>query len=162
VVAGAGREEDTHMPDAATVWMVQLDRSPDDVEGTLTLEDAALRFVPSDEGSSREIDLTDVSRVKRIWGSPILMVHSVEDGQRHVTAFYFSKPPPLHPPTPASDEPPPTLMGPFNRNRPPSKRKQRRTNAGYLANASTSMGDDVRTWAKETRAAVAAARAEKA
>jgi hypothetical protein len=162
VVAGAGREEDTDMPEATTVWMVQLDRSPDDVEGTLSLEHAAIRFVPSEAGSPREIDLTDVSRVKRIWGSPVMMVHSVEDGQRHVTAFYFSKPPPLHPPAEKSDEPPPTLMGPFNRNRPPSKRKQRRSNAGYLANASTSVGDDVRAWAKETRAAVAAARTENA
>ena len=110
------------MPDPTTVWMVELDRSPDDIEGTLTLEARSMRFSSGEGGASREIDLTDISRVKRIWGSPVLMVHSVEDGERHVTAFYFSKPPPLHPPTEKSDEPPPTLMGPFNRNRPPSKR----------------------------------------
>jgi hypothetical protein len=146
------------MPDPTTVWMVQLDRSPDDVEGTLTLETRSMRFAPGEGGAAREIGLTDISRVKRVWGSPVLIVHSVEEGERHVTAFYFSKPPPLHPPEGSSDEPPPTLMGPFNRNRPPSKRKQRRTNAGYLAKASTAVGDDVRTWAKEARAAIAAAR----
>ena len=146
------------MPDATTVWMVQLDRSPDDVEGTLELQEAAIRFVPAEGGSPREIALTEISRVKRIWGSPVLMVHSVEGGQRHVTAFYFSKPPPLHPPKEHDDEAPPTLIGPFNRNRPPSRRKQRRANAGYLANASNAVGDDVRVWTKEVRAAVAAAR----
>ena len=160
MVARFGREEDTRVPEATTVWMVQLDRSPDDVEGTLTLAETAIRFTPATEGPPTEIRLTDVARVKRIWGSPVLMVHSVEDRQRHVTAFYFSKPPPLHPPTEQSEEPP-TVIGPFNRNRPPSRRKQRRSNAGYLANALNAVGDDVRVWAKETRAAVAAARGAK-
>jgi hypothetical protein len=50
------------------------------------------------------------------------------------------------------------LIGPFNRNRAPSKRKQRRRNAGYLANAVNIVGDDLEVWVKETRAAVAAAR----
>jgi len=143
------------MPEPTRVWMVQLDRSPDDVEGTLTLEDEALRFDSPSLGI-RTISLTAVERVKRIWGSPVLLVRSVEDGDKRVTAFYFSKPPPLHPDQAASDEPPPTLI--FNRNRAPSKRKQRRRNAGYLANASNFLGDDLEVWVKETRAAVAAAR----
>jgi hypothetical protein len=142
--------------------MVELDRSPDDVEGTLTLEDRAVRFAPSDGTSAREIDLTDIHRVKRVWGSPILMVHSVEDGARHVAAFYFSKPPPLHPNALDPGEPPPTLMGPFNRDRPPSRRKQRRSNAGYLASTSNLVIEELRAWAKETRAAVTAARADEA
>jgi hypothetical protein len=150
------------MPDAATVWMVQLDRSPDDVEGTLALDAGSIRFAATEGAVAREIALTDINRVKRIWGSPVLMVHSVEDGERHVTAFYFSKPPPLHPAARDTDDAPPTLMGPFSRNRPASKRKQRRQNAGYLAGASNAISDDVRVWAKETRAAVAAARGAKA
>ena len=51
-------------------------------------------------------------------------------------------------------------MGPFNRNRPPSRRKQRRRNAGYLANASNVVDIDLQAWVKETRAAVAAARSK--
>jgi hypothetical protein len=149
------------MPDPARVWMVQLDRSPEDIEGTLTLEGSAVRFASTD-GVTREIGLTDINRVKRIWGSPVLMVHSVEEGTKHVTAFYFSKPPPLHPPKPTADAAPPTLMGPFNRDKPPSKRKHRRNNAGHLATASGVLGDDVRVWAKATRAAIAAARTERA
>jgi hypothetical protein len=145
------------MPEPTKVWMVQLDRSSDDVEGTLTLEEQALRFDSPSLGI-RSISLTEVERVKRIWGSPVLLVRSVEDGDKRVTAFYFSKPPPLHPDQGDSDAAPPTLMGPFNRNKPPSKRKQRRRNAGYLANASNILGDSLEVWVKETRAAVAAAR----
>ena len=115
--------------------MVQLDRSPDDIEGTLSLEGTTLRFDSPSVGI-RTIALETVQRVKRIWGSPVLLVHWLEDGVRRVTAFYFSKPPPLHPEEPTPGAAPPTLMGPFNRNRPPSRRKQRRRNAGYLANAS--------------------------
>lgn len=143
------------MPEPTKVWMVQLDRSADDVEGTLTLEEQSLRFDSPSLGI-RTISLAAVERVKRIWGSPVLLVRSVEDGDKRVTAFYFSKPPPLHPEQASSDEPPPTLI--FNRNRAPSKRKQRRQNAGYLANASNFLGDDLDAWVKETRAAVAAAR----
>ena len=145
------------MPEPTKVWMVQLDRSPDDIEGTLTLEDQALRFDSPSLGI-RSIELTAVERVKRIWGSPVLLVRSFEEGDKRVTAFYFSKPPPLHPDAGPADAAP-TLMGPFNRNRPPSKRKQRRNNAGYLANASNIVGDSLEVWVKETRAAVAAARA---
>jgi len=145
------------MPEPTKVWMVQLDRSPDDVEGTLSLENQTLRFDSPSLGI-RSISLTKVERVKRIWGSPVLIVRSVENGDKRVTAFYFSKPPPLHPEEPAPDAPPPALIGPFNRNKAPSKRKQRRRNAGYLANASNIVGDSLEVWVKETRAAVAAAR----
>ncbi|MDP9184527.1 MAG: hypothetical protein M3O29_02535 [Actinomycetota bacterium] len=150
------------MPEATTVWMVELDRSPDDIEGTLTLEERSMRFAPAQGETAREIELIHIHRVKRIWGSPVLMVHSLEEGTRRVTAFYFSKPPPLHPAVGERDEPPPTLLGPFNRNRPPSKRKQRRSNASYLASASGALGEDVRTWVKEARAAIAAVRSASA
>jgi hypothetical protein len=137
------------MPEATTVWMVELDRSPDDVEGTLTLEERSMRFAPAHGETVREIELIHIHRVKRIWGSPVLMVHSLEEGARRVTAFYFSKPPPLHPAVGERDE-------------PPSKRKQRRSNASYLATASGALGEDVRTWVKEARAAIAAVRSASA
>ena len=126
------------MPEPTRVWMVQLDRSPDDIEGTLSLEGTTLRFDSPSVGI-RTIALETV---------------------RRVTAFYFSKPPPLHPEEPTPGVAPPTLMGPFNRNRPASRRKQRRRNAGYLANASNLVDIDLRAWVKETRAAVAAARSK--
>jgi len=99
-----------------------------------------------------------VTKVKRIIGSPVLLVHTTEEGQQRHTAFYFRKPPPLKPPEATLDEPP-TLIGPFNKgSKPPSKRKQRRANASYLATASSSAGEEVRDWMRATRAAVAAAK----
>jgi hypothetical protein len=124
----------------------------------LSLGQQAVRFVPTEGAGAREIALTDIHRVRRIWGSPVLIVHSFEAGARHDTAFYFTKPPPLHPSTQAIEEAPPTLIGPFNRNRPASRRKQRRNNAGYLANAAGLAGDEVKAWTKDLRAAIAAIR----
>ena len=144
------------MLEPARVWMVQLELSTDDVEGTLELTDEALRFTSKDE-QTRTIALTDVTKVRRIFGSPVLMVHATEDGVRRHVAFYFRKPPPLKPPPTPVDEPP-TLIGPFNRSRPPSKRKQRRANASYLTTASTDAGEQVRDWMLATRSAIAAAK----
>ena len=143
------------MPEPTTVWMVQLELSPDDVEGTLVLDDDALRFTAADGGRTRTIGLVDIRKVKRIFGSPVLLVHSQEGSAKRATAFYFSQPPPLHPESNPVE--PPTLMGPFNRSRAPSKRKQHRTNAGYLASASSSVGDELREWVRATKAAIAVA-----
>jgi hypothetical protein len=144
------------MPAPVTVWMVQLELSTDDIEGTLALDEEALRFTSWDE-QLRTISLTDVTKVKRIFGSPVLLVHSTEAGQQRHTAFYFRKPPPLQPPQATIDDAP-TLIGPFNRGKPTSKRRQRRSNATYLASASTTASDQVREWMRETRRAVAAAK----
>ena len=146
------------MPEPLVVWMVELERSPDDIEGTLTLEERALRFERDDGGGGRTIDLTTVTKVKRVVGSPVLLVHSLEEGVKRATAFYLSKPPPLAPAAPPLDEPPPTLLFGNRGAKPPSRRKQRRANASYLANASTELGPIAKEWMLEIRAAVAAAR----
>jgi hypothetical protein len=148
------QDRDVLEPTAA--WMVQLELSTDDVEGTLALEEEALRFTTWDE-QTRTIPLADVTKVKRIFGSPVLLVHSTEGGRQRHTAFYFRKPPPLQPPEPSIDDAP-SLIGPFNRTKPTSKRRQRRANASYLATASTSASEQVRDWLLETRKAVAAAK----
>jgi hypothetical protein len=136
--------------------MVQLELSTEDIEGTLALDDEALRFTSWDE-QRRTIALANVTKVKRILGSPVLLVHTTEDGRVRHTAFYFRKPPPLKPPEATIDDAP-TLIGPFNRSKPPSKRRQRRANASYLASASTSASEEVRDWLLATRRAVAAAK----
>jgi hypothetical protein len=145
------------MPEPLVVWMVELERSPDDIEGTLTLEERTLRF-ERDGGGDRTIDLTDVTKVKRVMGSPVLLVHTLEGGVKRATAFYLSKPPPLAPAAPPPDEPPPTLLFGNRGAKPASRRKQRRANASYLANASTELGPIAKEWMLEIRAAVAAAR----
>lgn len=143
------------MPEPMIVWMVELDLSPDDVEGILTLDEGALRFDRPDAGGGRTIELTNVTKVKRVVGSPLFLVHSLEDEVRRATAFYLSKPPPLHPST--RDEPPPTVM--LGRGgRVPSNRKQRRSNATYLTSASGALGPTAKEWVREIRAAIESAR----
>jgi hypothetical protein len=146
------------MPEPMVVWMVELERSPDDIEGTLTLEERTLRFERDDGAGGRTIDLTHVTKVKRVVGSPVFLVHTLEEGVKRATAFYLSKPPPLAPAGPQPGEAPPTLIFGNRGPKPASKRKQRRANASYLANASTELGPTAKAWMLEIRAAVAAAR----
>ena len=145
------------MPEPMIVWMVELELSSDDVEGTLTLQQRVLRFERADDAGTRTIDLTTVTKVKRVIGSPLFLVHSLEDGMKRATAFYLSKPPPLAPPAPDPSAPPPTLLFDNRGSKPPSKRKQRRANASYLASTSTELGPTAREWVREIRAAIAAA-----
>jgi hypothetical protein len=155
VVDDGMRRQDRNVLEPVVVWMVQLEVSTDDIEGTLELGEDALRFA-GDDGRTRTIPLADVTKVKKIIGSPVLMVHSTEDGSQRHTAFYFRKPPPLKPDDQDISDPPTLMFG--KGSKPPSKRKQRRANASYLATASTSAGEEVRTWWKATRAAVDAAK----
>jgi hypothetical protein len=147
------------MPEPMIVWMVELERSPNDIEGTLTLDERSLRFAPTDSGDDRTIELTHVTKVKRVVGSPVLLIHSLEEGVKRSTAFYLSKPPPLAPAAPVPSEAPPTLLFGNRGAKPASKRKQRRANASYLASASTELGPTAKEWMLEIRAAAAAARA---
>jgi hypothetical protein len=140
--------------------MVQLDRSPEDAEGLLVLHETALVFRDAGTEHTRTIGLTDIQRIKRVMGSPVLMVHSVEGGSKRVTAFYFTKPPALHPEQPTPEQPPPTLIGPFSRGKTPSRRKQRRKNASYLSVASGAVTEDLKTWVREIRSAVGRAQGE--
>ncbi len=146
------------MPEPMIVWMVELERSPNDIEGMLTLDERTLRFDRTDDGGGRTIDLTQVTKVKRVVGSPVFLVHTLEEGVKRATAFYLSKPPPLAPAAPLPSEAPPTLIFGNRGAKPASKRKQRRANASYLANASTELGPTAKEWMLEIRAAVAAAR----
>ena len=146
------------MPQPMIVWMVELERSPDDIEGMLMLDERSLRFEPTDVGGDRTIKLTHVTKVKRVVGSPVFLVHTLEEGVKRATAFYLSKPPPLAPAGPQPGDAPPTLIFGNRGPKPASKRKQRRANASYLASASTEMGPTAKEWALEIRAAVVAAR----
>jgi hypothetical protein len=146
------------MPQPMIVWMVELERSPDDIEGMLTLDEHALRFERTDDGGGRTIELTHITKVKRVVGSPVFLVHTLEEGVKRATAFYLSKPPPLAPAGPQPGEAPPTLLFGNRGPKPASKRKQRRANASYLASASAELGSTAKEWMLEIRAAAAAAR----
>jgi hypothetical protein len=110
---------------ATRVWAVRLDRADEEYEGTLSLAERELVF-ESGEGTLR-IPLVEVRRVKRVLGSPILMVERAEESGPARIAFYFSKPPPLA-------------------DAGKSRRRARRQATTYLSLANREKKDRVKEW----------------
>lgn len=152
------------MPRPIKVWMVPLGRAPlAEVAGDLRLEDDALVFTPRGaERPATRIGLEDLTRVKRLRASPVLMVTHADGGRaKSHTAFYFTQPPALTnivrsrtPPAPAEIDlreirPLPFGMG----QRGPSKRKSVRTNATYLAQEASNRKRELREWVEAIREA---------
>jgi hypothetical protein len=146
------------MPEPLTVWLVPLGRNnQEEVRGTLTLDAGALVF-DVQGGGVETLRLTEIKKVGRVHGSPILMLTHIQDGDVLRTAFYFSKPPPM--PTRRSaapvafDERPPGL-GLLRRS---GKRRDQRANAGYLTGSNVTKKDLVVEWTVALREAVRAAK----
>ena len=138
------------------VWAVELGQGaqPRESEGRLSLEGDALRFEPAREGQATlALRFADVTKVRRLRGSPVLMV-VCRRGEREVrTAFYFVQPPPL---TAFTEDRTDTHMSlPTLRN---PKRKARRDNVGYLGLMNREKKDALKAWELAVRTAVAAAR----
>lgn len=144
------------MPRPVTVWAVELGpgMAQDDVKGTLSLEGEALSFEPADESHPVfKIGLDRVSKVRRLRGSPILMVvHATQEGSRK-TAFYFAQPPPLG-----------VLLGQQPIERPRGleafrnpKRRARRDNAGYLGVTNREKKAQITEWVRAVREGAGAA-----
>jgi hypothetical protein len=83
------------VPDITTVWVVHLEQgNPLDTKGTLALRESEVAF-SGEDGRELRIPLRRVRQIKRVFGSPIMIIaHDGEDGRRR-TAFYFTPPPPL-------------------------------------------------------------------
>ena len=83
------------MPDITTVWVVHLEQgNPLDTKGTLALHEAEVSF-SGEDGREMRIPLRRVRQIKRVLGSPIMIIaHDGDEGRRR-TAFYFTQPPPL-------------------------------------------------------------------
>jgi len=143
------------MDEPIAVWMVLLDgRTKDDIEGTLAREDAGLVFTES-SGTITRFRFGEITKVKRVFGSPVFMIR--HGAQRHETAFYLSKPPPLGvlggeaPAVPAST----SISG---RLRGSGKWRQRRENTRYLAATSSNLKDIRDEWVALIRTGMEAAR----
>ena len=136
------------------MWAVDLveGASTKERQGTLFLDETTLRFEPSKDGEpSIAIALREVAKVKRLRGSPVLVVLFNRDDARWRTAFYFVQPPPLAA----------FLEDPRERNvlaalRNP-KRKARRDNVGYLGMSNRAKKDELVAWERAIREAAAAA-----
>jgi len=136
------------------VWAVELGAGPPiEREGALSLEGAVLRFEPTEPGRPISLPLTDIVRVRRVRGSPVLMVVSRRGAERVRTAFYFVQPPPLPSATPEQE---PRLALPMLRS---PRRKARRRNVSYLGLMNREYKGLLVAWERAIREAVAAARA---
>jgi hypothetical protein len=151
------------MPEQTTVWMVHLDRErvEDDVRGTLSLEADAVVFTEAISTIEHRFPLMHMQRPKRVRGSPILVVLHRADGEIRRTAFYFSQPPPLHPPEPGTTSLPDSGLGgrpagAFGAFRRSSKRRHMRTNLGYLTTANSSYKNVIKRWVEEIGARIGA------
>jgi hypothetical protein len=143
---------DEEVPRAVTVWAVELgkDVHPDEIKGTLELGDQALLFSPNDEARPAiRIALHDIAKVRRLRGSPVLMVERTTSAGSRKTAFYFAQPPPLAVLMGASVEQP---VG-FDRFRSP-KRKARRDNVGYLGLMNREKKAALSEWVRAVKDAV--------
>jgi hypothetical protein len=141
------------MPEPTAVWMVHLARgeSPSGVRGTLTIEDGFLVFTDRDLRPVR-FHRSGIRRAKRVRGSPVLQLEWIEGGTVRRTAFYFVEPPPLI--TDRGAAPPPLspgsgAIGGLGAIRRSSKRRQMRTNAGYLQTSGIDKRRQIQDWADE-------------
>lgn len=140
------------------MWAVDLAKGiePDEIKGTLELSDAALLFSPLDESRhALRIALTDIVKVRRLRGSPVLMVDRTMPAGPRRTAFYFAQPPPLN-----------ALLGTAMPERPAGlaafrspKRKARRDNVNYLGLTNREKKETLTEWVRAVREAMAASSA---
>jgi hypothetical protein len=136
------------MDEPITVWMVLLDgRTKDDVEGTLWRDDAGLVFTEV-SGTVTRFPFREITKAKRVLGSPVFVIR--HGPQRHETAFYLTKPPPLGV-LRGMDRPGAVATTMSGRGRS-GKWRQRRDNTRYLAATSSSLKDVRDEWVTAIRA----------
>jgi hypothetical protein len=142
------------MPEPVNVWLVPLGRNnQEEVPGRLSLEPLALVFdVEGDAHGSERLSLSQIKKVGRVHGSPILMLTHLAEGETLRTAFYFSKPPPVPSRrglTASADRP-----AGLTALRRSGKRREMRSNAGYLTSSNIKKKDLVREWTTAVREAI--------
>ncbi len=121
--------------------------------GTLSLDDEDLRFQPSKEDEpGLAIPLRGIDKVKRLRGSPVLVVRFRREAEPWKTAFYFVQPPPLAVLTGHREDA--NVLAALRNPR----RKARRENVGYLGLSNRAKKQEVVAWERAVRMAVAAAR----
>lgn len=144
------------MPRPVTVWAVELGpgSAQEDVKGSLTLMEDALAFAPADPAEPpMAIALGSISKVRRLRGSPVLMVVHEAEGARRRTAFYFAPPPPLGVLLGTHEAPRPSGIAAFRN----PKRRARKENVGYLGATNRDKKAVLTEWVRAVRSAAGAA-----
>ncbi|HEY6567713.1 MAG TPA: hypothetical protein VI341_09365, partial [Actinomycetota bacterium] len=145
------------MPEPTTVWMVRLRKGDlGERKGLLTLDAEGLVFRDESLEQVRTLRLEQVRRVKRVRGSPILLVSHEEDRGVKETAFYFAEPPPLAPADPFAVSEASASTGrplsPLAAMRRTSKKRHMRENVRYLTAKSGSRKPEIQAWVEEITA----------
>ncbi len=112
-----------------TVWEVELRPGGpmDDRKGSLVLEADALVFEPADGRAPRRIALAEIRKLRRLRGSPVLLVIHASGSVPTRIAYYFAQPPPLEGTQPSAQQR--FTVVSMRKN---SRRHVRRRNVGYL------------------------------
>lgn len=132
------------MPEPATVWMVHKSTGRAGIRGELILQPDRLIFRPElrtakpDTLGETVFATSDIQKVGRSRGSPVLELRLTTAGVPSVVLFYFVKPPDIY----SSGMPNPRFAG-----------------ASYLMQTNALLADAVAEWEREIRAARRARRA---
>lgn len=126
-----------------TVWAVRLGEYTDEARGKLVLdeEESRLSFLHDKDAKTVHISLASIRRVRRLVGSPVLVVDFALDERMARMAFFFAQPPPVQQAT---------LVG--------RGRRQKRQNIQFLMGENAAHSSDVKRWRNAVRAAVREAR----
>lgn len=141
---------DPAVPEPTTVWAVEMHLGALERKGTLSLEPDAVHFSPDSSGREIRIPFSDVTRARRLRGSPVLLIAHAEGGRKLRTALYFVEPPPLGPLL-GTEEPVPQRPSLFPRS---TRRRVRRQNVGYLSLSNRVKKEEVREWERTLREAL--------
>lgn len=139
--------------DRVTVWAVDLgqDALMQERRGTLSLNEAALCFEPANEAQPEtRITLEGIRKVRRLRGSPVLLVVSAGQDRDRTTAFYFVQPPPLDAFRRDAVEPRQTGLASLRN----PKRRARKQNVGYLGMSNKQKKAELVAWERAVREAV--------
>jgi hypothetical protein len=152
------------MPEPTTVWLVPLGRGgQQEVKGLLALHPDGLVFSPTGSAEPARLPLTEIKRVHRVHGSPVMIVQHHTEGAKLKTAFYFSQPPPMPPPRRGAPslanagaraphqvaDQDPGRPSPVLGLKRSGKRRTQRKNAGYLTTANVTKKEVIVTWVAE-------------
>jgi hypothetical protein len=137
------------MPEAATVWAVDLVHEPKrDRPGTLSLGPDALVFEARAGSPPIRIPIGSIRKIRRLRGSPVLLVVHAARSKHAQTAFYFVQPPPLEPVVGQGERPTPFSFGRA------SRRRRRRENVQYLGMSNASKREQIDEWVRDVQAAM--------
>ena len=138
------------------MWEVELGKpeGSEEVKGLLELSHRELIFTPRDQTRPTiKIPLDEIAKVKRLRGSPVLMVIRETAIGPERTAFYFAQPPPIGA---IRGEPADRRTGIAVFRNP--KRQARRDNISYLGLMNRENKAALKEWVRAVGAAVARTR----